>query len=181
MGDLPIVDYVSEKWGGQPHYASAMVLLGEDDLGIWLWGPVGRTIYRGDVALFVTEHDVITVIPRDAWWAPAWWLGHPELELYVNINTPAEISDERIAYTDLDLDVVRRTDGVCEVVDRHEFDLHRVRYGYPDDVVEAAEAAAEQAQRLVMERVPPFDGLAAARWTERARRITPPRLRSTLR
>jgi uncharacterized protein len=131
--------------------------------------------------LFVTEHDVMAVVPRGAWWTLAWWLGHPALELYVNINTPADITDQRIVFTDLDLDVVRRTDGVCEMVDRDEFDLHRARYGYPDDVVAAAEAATDEALQLTVERVPPFDGSAAARWTARAGRHARLRLRSTLR
>lgn len=178
--NLPIVEYASEKWGREPHYRGSMFVLGEDELGLWLWGPSGRTIYRGAEPLFVTEYDVITVVPPGAWWAPAWWLGHPELDLYVNINTPAEIGEDRIVYTDLDLDVIRLVDGSCEIVDQDEFEVHQRRYGYPEEVVAATEQAAAEALQLVSERVPPFDGTAATRWTHRARETAPRRLRSPL-
>ena len=40
---------------------------------------------------------------------------------------------------DLDLDVVRRTDGTVYVDDEDEFAEHRVSFGYPPEVVELAE------------------------------------------
>jgi len=75
------VELASEKWGGSPHYRGLVHHLGDDEYGAWRWGPAGRTIFRGDEALFVTEQDVVTVIAPDAWWAPAWWIGHVEVDL----------------------------------------------------------------------------------------------------
>ena len=69
---------------------------------------------------------------------------------------------------DLDLDVVRFCDGRLEVVDRDEFELHRRRYGYPDDLVVAAEQATSAAYDQAAANAPPFDGVAAAGWVERA-------------
>ena len=44
---------------------------------------------------------------------------------------------------DLDLDVVRRrATGLVELRDEDEFAEHRARFGYPDDVVAEAQAAA---------------------------------------
>ena len=51
------VEWATEKWGGHPHYRSAAHVLGEDEHGTWLWGPAGRTIHRGDQALFVAEQE----------------------------------------------------------------------------------------------------------------------------
>jgi len=167
---VQVVDYVSEKWGGEPHYRSAMEHLGDDEHGVWLWGRARRTIYRGEAKLFEAELEVVTLIPPGLWWAPAWWLGHPEIDLYVNINTPAMWDGDRVAYVDLDLDVVRFTDGRVEEVDRDEFDLHRERYGYPPDIVSAANAAAARALELVRSNAAPFDGVAAQEWTSLARR-----------
>lgn len=163
------MELVSEKWGGHPHYRGVAHHLGEDEHGTWVWGPAGRTIYRGDTALFVTEHDALTVVVPGAWWAAAWWIGHPSLELYVNINTPAIWDGDRIVSVDLDLDVVRTSDGRVEIVDRDEFELHRVEYGYPSDLIAGAEAAAAEVHALVSRNCPPFDGVAAKAWAERAR------------
>jgi hypothetical protein len=39
----------------------------------------------GKANVFAAEHDILTLIPNDAWWACAWWLGHPEVDLSVDI------------------------------------------------------------------------------------------------
>lgn len=163
------MELIAEKWGGRPHYRGPVHELGDDEHGTWLWGPAGRTIHKGTGESFVTEQDALILVPPGAWWQPAWWIGHAELDLYVNINTPAERDGDSIVTVDLDLDVVRWVDGRVEVIDRDEFEAHQTRYGYPPGIVAAAEAATAEAYDLVAGRRPPFDGEAARRWVARAR------------
>lgn len=166
------MELASEKWGGHPHYRGVVHHLGDDEHGMWVWGPAGRTIYRGEVAVFVTELATVTVIPPGAWWTPTWWVGHTEIELYVNINTPAARQGDRIVSVDVDLDVIRRTDGTVEIIDRDEFEVHQVRYGYPPELIAGTERAAAEAYDRVVQNVPPFDGVAAADWLRQSK---PPR------
>ena len=170
------VEWATEKWGGHPHYRSAAHVLGEDEHGTWLWGPAGRTIYRGDQPLFIAEQDTLVLLVADRWWSPAWWLGHPELAVYVNIGTPPVWGPDRVTTVDLDLDVVRFSDGRVEVVDRDEFDTHQQALGYPPDVVAAAEKATAEVFDLVLREVAPFDGTTTQAWIERARRSAFPPL-----
>ena len=163
------MEYATEKWGDRPHYRGEVEVLGEDEFGLWMWGAAGRNIYRGDDVVFVSTLDALTLCPPDAWWHLAWWIGHDEVELYVNINTPARFEPHRVVAVDLDLDVVRLCDGRVEIVDRDEFEEHQVLYGYPADVIEATEAAAQGAFRLAIDNVAPFDGIAARAWIEKAR------------
>ena len=163
------MELATEKWGGVPHYRGEVHLLGDDEHGRWWWGPAGGTIFRGDVPLFDRQQDVLFLAPPDAWWSVAWWIGHAEVELYVNIGTPMVEEPERIVSTDLDLDVIRRVDGAVEVLDRDEWEEHQVRYGYPPDVVEQVEAVTEQVRLLVEGGAPPFDAATPAGWVERAR------------
>ena len=164
------MEFATEKWGGIPHYRGDVSLIAEDRFGGWWWGPKGRTIFRGEEPLFVAEHDVIFLIPTTTWWSATWWLGHAEVELYVNIGTAAVVEDDRVWSTDLDLDVIRRVDGTCEIIDRDEFEEHQVRYGYPQDVIDAAEAAATEVLDLMCRRVAPFDEVTARTWVDEARR-----------
>lgn len=170
-GELRPVEYAVEKWGARPHYRGTVLLLGEDEYGTWLWGPRGRTVLRGERPVFTTEQDAVFLVVPGGWWSLAWWLGHPEVALYVNVQTPATWDGDRLVAVDLDLDVVRFRDGRVETVDRDEFDLHRRRYGYPADLVAATERAAAEAHELTAANGPPFDGVAAARWASHARRI----------
>jgi protein associated with RNAse G/E len=162
------MELASEKWGGRPHYRGEVVHLGDDEHGSWWWGAAGRTIFRGEEALFVTDQDALFLLVDGAWWSPTWWLGHPEVECYVNIGTPYELGD-RLVTTDLDLDVILWCDGRVETVDQDEFALHQVQYGYPAEVVERVARTAAEVHVAVERRDPPFDGVAARAWTARAR------------
>ena len=158
------MEFATEKWGGIPHYRGTVERLGEDEFGAWWWGAKGRTIYRGDEPLFVAEHGVAFLVPPDQWWSATWWWGHPEIDLYVNIGTVAVVEADRVVSTDLDLDVIRRVDGTCEIIDQDEFEAHQVLYGYPPDVIERTEATADEVLDLMQRRVPPFDDVAARAW-----------------
>jgi protein associated with RNAse G/E len=165
------VDYLTEKWGGKAHRRGFVQYLGEDQWGSWLWGEAGRHLQIGGTRSLVTEHDDVILIPRQAWWACQWWLGHPEVELYVDIATPAQWLDDRVSNIDLDLDVVRFLDGRVEILDRDEFEAHRRDYEYPSVVVEAAKRAADEISAQLSQNVPPFDGSAAREWVKSVRDI----------
>jgi protein associated with RNAse G/E len=168
---LRSIEYAIEKWGARPHYRGTVLLLGEDEHGTWLWGPRGRTVRRGETPMFTTEQDAVFLVVPGGWWSLTWWLGHPEVALYVNIQTPAAWDGDRLVATDLDLDVIRFCDGRVETVDRDEFDLHQQRYGYPAALVAAAERATAEAFERTAANDPPFDGVAAAGWERHARRF----------
>jgi protein associated with RNAse G/E len=160
--------WASEKWGGGAHYRGEIRLLGTDDFGAWIWRDAGVAIYRGTELFGHSEFPVVALVPERDWWSLSWWIGHGEVELYVNINTPSVWVDDELRSVDLDLDVIRWLDGRVEVVDRDEFELHQVAYGYPPDLIEATERAAAQAYELTNRAVPPFDGAAARDWAARA-------------
>ena len=67
---------------------------------------------------------------------------------------------------DLDLDVRRRRSGEVELLDEDEFAAHRVRFGYPVEVVAAAEAAAQWLIASVRDRIEPF-GVEYTHWLAR--------------
>ncbi|MFZ0248478.1 MAG: DUF402 domain-containing protein [Acidimicrobiales bacterium] len=165
------MEYLTEKWGGRAHKRGTVDLLGRDHCGSWLWGAAGRRIELAGGAAFVTENDALTLIPNGAWWACAWWIGHPEVDLYVDICTPSRLEAERVTHIDLDLDVVRFRDGRVEIVDRDEFDVHRVAFGYPDEIVDGADRAAAQVLDLILGNASPFDGSAAHEWIHKARAV----------
>lgn len=57
---------------------------------------------------------------------------------------------------DPDLDVVRWRDRRVEIIDVEEFDEHRGRFGYPEELITEAMDAAERAVHMVRKRVEPF-------------------------
>ena len=66
-------------------------------------------------------------------------------EVYCDITTPARWEGDTVHIVDLDLDVSRRRDsGLVELRDEDEFAEHRVSFGYPDELVGQAQAAARR-------------------------------------
>jgi len=61
-----------------------------------------------------------------------------------------------VTVVDLDLDVRRRRWGVIEQLDFQEFAEHRVRFGYPDEVVTQATAASDWLAKALGDGTEPF-------------------------
>jgi protein associated with RNAse G/E len=73
-----------------------------------------------------------------------------------------------VTQIDLDLDVIRTRSGETLVIDHDEFEDHQVRFGYPPEIVNATERAAEQSLAMLRNTDPPFDG-CHAEWMMRTR------------
>jgi hypothetical protein len=72
-----------------------------------------------------------------------------------------------VSAVDLDLDVVRSRVGRTWVDDEDEFAAHRVRFGYPEDVVRDASASCDAVLADVAARRGPYDGVCGPAWITR--------------
>ena len=71
---------------------------------------------------------------------------------------------------DLDLDVIRETDGRIWVDDEDEFAEHQLTLGYPSEVIESAVASATDVLATMTAGAAPFDG-SAGRWIAKLREL----------
>lgn len=149
------------KYPNRLHWRHDMVRLGEDDHGVWVGLRSGGTVQRGDELPKAHPHDLLSVIIEDAWFIPIFSPADPRFRLYVDICTPPVwTAEDRIETIDLDLDVAVGPDGEASVLDEDEFADHRVRYGYPDELVIGAETATEFVLRSIDNGHGPFGGIA---------------------
>ena len=154
------VRLVMSKWGDRPHWELDATYLGSDDHGDWVGAPAG-TVNARPGARFVSEVDAVTLVPRDpalAWCLPTFHAPGIWCTVYVDVTTPAFWDGAVLRAVDLDLDVIRGDRGRTWVDDEDEFADHRVRFGYPEDVVAAALASAERVLADVVAGRAPFDG-----------------------
>ncbi len=187
------VSFRWRKWDGSPHWVHESVYLGSDEWGDWVGQQDGwRSARPGrDV---VADGPNVTLVPPGGAYACTINGTHPRIRIYIDIawdvrwsETEAEPDptipgrDLRVlpdggrpvpAYAiegiDMDLDVVRALDerGLY-IDDRDEWDEHRVRYGYPRDIVVRLEDLALELERRVGAAQPPFDDATAERWLAR--------------
>lgn len=145
------------------HWRHDLIRLGEDGHGVWLGGPVGTTLQRGDEPTQTMDHAFVQLITPDHWWTALFNVDR-RVHTYVDVITVATWPDhDRVEMIDLDLDVVQLSDGTIYVDDEDEFENHRVSLRYPLRLVDSARAAAARVSIDLENRTPPFDG-SAERW-----------------
>lgn len=161
------------KWGGRPHWEFDCMLLGTDGHGDWLGIAAGTEMSRPGASYVAPTHQ-LGLVPAPGPDADRGWLatfhdaGGP-LRVYVDITTPP-VWDERVVRAiDLDLDVLCGPTGRVWIDDEDEFADHRVRFGYPEEVVRHALAACDLVHAQVLGGHPPYDGDSATAWLTRLR------------
>jgi protein associated with RNAse G/E len=79
-------------------------------------------------------------------------------EIYVNINSPVEIGDGQLCFTDYELDVSRELPHRARLVDEDEFEEAASKYGYSPEfqqtIYQVAREALEVADNWVAKGMP---------------------------
>ena len=163
------------KWGDRPHWEFDTVFLGRDAHGDWLGIAAGTTLARPGATYVAPTRQVVLVPPpgpdaERGWLAAFHDIGGP-VHAYVDIATPPVWNAATVRTVDLDLDVLLGVDrpgcrGRAWVDDEDEFADHRIRYGYPDEIAEAALASCARVHALMAGGHAPYDGSATA-WLAR--------------
>jgi len=151
------------KWGGRRHWRYALEPLGEDAYGWWLGGRTGIQLRRGLEDPVVQPHDFVVLVPPHGSWIANWNAPGPEIAVYVDVTTAVRREADVIHAIDLDLDVVRLSDGTVLVLDEDEFADHQIRYGYPPDVVARARTTTDNLVADLTAGVEPFGTVGQAR------------------
>ncbi len=178
---LSSVRVVMSKWGDRPHWEFDALFLGSDEHGDWCGIPAGTKMSRPG-AQYVAPVAQVGLSPSQDSPGGRWWLatfhdvdGHysPSLgstvQTYVDMTTPPVWDGAVLRAVDLDLDVIRGVSGRVWVDDEDEFAQHRVRFGYPEDVVAQAMASCDRVHAAMREQRAPYDGTAHLPWLARVR------------
>lgn len=160
MTDDGLVRVVYRKYDGALHWNLEMRRLGADRHGVWLGLPAGSTMRKGYGPPVPVPEAHVLLFPENAWHTVVFNAAPNRTAIYCDITTPPQWPHPgEVTMVDLDLDVVRnRGEAQPLLIDQDEFAEHRVRYGYPAEVVAAAEASAEALLAAVAARTGPFDG-----------------------
>jgi len=177
------------KWGDRPHWQFDGIHLGADEHGEWLGFPAGTHNQRPGHQ-FDSAVAAVTLVQPDQWHLPTFQAPGIWCDLYIDIATPATWDGHVLRATDLDLDVIRLPDpvppvesapwdvppagpGETFVDDEDEFAEHQVAFGYPADVIEAAQASCDEVLAAVRARTAPYDE-TPRRWLQELTRLSAP-------
>ena len=167
MTGSPAITVQFFKYPNQLHWRHEMCRLGEDEHGIWLGAPAGGVVQRGTEPPMALDRPFVQLITASSFWSLIYNGEQFKYPIYVDIATPATwVNAHRVEMIDIDLDVVRRQDGLVEVLDEDEFLEHRARFDYPDWLVDRARATAAELIFKLEAREEPF-GETPQRWLRR--------------
>ena len=157
------------KYDGALHWNLVMYHLGVDEHGTWLGLPADSSMRKGDGPPVPIPQPYVILFPHEKWYTAGFSAEPAEVEVYCDLTTPPTWPGPgQVTMIDLDLDVLRRRGEIqALLVDEDEFAEHRVRYSYPSEVVDAAQATAHSLLRAVTERTGAFAGAHRA-WLEKA-------------
>ena len=143
---------------------------------MWVGVRAGTPLRRPGVEIASPQH-FVCLVPRSAGFVATFYDeelrvpvtegGWGVIEVYVDITTIPVWEGSTVSAVDLDLDVVRTRVGRTWVDDEDEFAEHRVRYGYPEDVVRGASASCDAVRAEVAARRAPYDGRCGPAWISR--------------
>lgn len=157
-----IVQIYATNYDGSFHWAHPAYLVeAGDSLVVTSTRP--NTEIKREGGIYVSPYET-----RAHYWTDRWFnvirLELPDRGLfgyYCNIATPLDFDGTTVRYTDLQLDVIVRTDGLGGLThwlaDEDEFEVARDRYGYTDELIDRCYAAVEELRRMIDSRTFPFD------------------------
>lgn len=155
---MPPILVASTKYDGSLHYEFEAELLGSHGPLIRCRETAGTPWigYRGEGAI---RYQATALYFTDRWYnvshfhSPA---GPRGMEWYVNIGMPASLKDGVLRWVDLDIDIILDRSGI-RVDDEDEFEEHRRRFGYPEEVVQHVLATRDEVLRLAEAGAFPLD------------------------
>jgi protein associated with RNAse G/E len=149
----------STKYDGSLHYRYPVRLVERSLERLTTYCEPGTTMesYRGSR---IAERHILSLFWRDqscvlhVEWTRQW---QPEY-LYIDITTGTSWVEGTIRYIDLDLDLILRQGSTAvQLLDVDEFETHRVRWGYPEDLVRSCWSAVEEVRSLLETGKEPFN------------------------
>jgi protein associated with RNAse G/E len=157
--ELVRVEY--RKYDGSLHWNLRMRRLGEDEHGVWLGLPANSVMRKGHNRVVDLPEAHVILFPPGAWWTATFNAAPRRTEVYCDVTTPPEWpSPGLVTMVDLDLDVLLKRGADAPIlVDEDEFAEHQVRYGYPAEVIAAAQGAADRLMTAVAAGAGPFGGV----------------------
>jgi uncharacterized protein len=148
----------STKYDGSPHYRYPVQLIQRSEDRLITYFQPGNPIesYRGSwtgtkhfLSFFWRNKPYVLHVRWHTDWRPEF--------LYVDIATATSWADGTVRYVDLDLDlIVRHGTNHVHLDDADEFETHRVKFSYPDDLVKGCWAAVEEVRGLFEAGKEPF-------------------------
>lgn len=155
----PVWQILSQKYDLRAHYTWPAELLYDDGQELRLSSVIGGMLihYTRGFQEPTRRRSELTFW-RDRWYN-VFTNYHEDGSLrnfYCNVAMPLTINGTTLSFVDLDLDVQIWPDGTYRILDKDEFEAHRITFGYPDWVQQRALSGVNEILALLGSYAGPF-------------------------
>jgi len=114
-------------------------------------------VIEGNGRFWFTREPSVTWFFKDHWFNIIGIIRESGIYYYCNIASPYVIDDEALKYIDYDLDLKVFPDYTYKVLDRGEYNRHKEKMDYSDEIKHILELELDKLKTLAMERKGPFE------------------------
>ena len=140
MTNYQPIEIWNVKWPRRNPSVAIGSYLGEDQYGHWVGQTEGAPWWLADHSRSgVFTASFVSLVPHNAYWTACFNKSDPLFD--VDIALPVQWNNDVIEIIDLELDVLRFTDGRVIVRDQEEFAQTRDTFNMPEAMVKQAESA----------------------------------------
>lgn len=93
---------------------------------------------------WIVREPIIWWMPRESFSNTTGLIRPTGTYYYTNLASPPIYEDGAIKFIDYDLDIKAYPDAPIKVVDKNEYEKHKVEYGYPEKLCEIIERTTER-------------------------------------
>ncbi len=151
-----IVDIHSYKHDGSIHRIWKKSIVLEIDDNHLILGNYRVTVIEADGRSWRPKYEAIIHFYKKNWFNVIAQLKDNGISYYCNIATPYHISENTIKYIDYDLDLRVAADLNYRVVDREEYQMHKTKYSYSDEIDKIVHYELDALINLVENKLGPF-------------------------
>ncbi len=124
----------SYKHDGNIHRAWNEAVLLEDNDDYMVFGNEKTKVTESDGRTWKTKEPAIIYFFKDNWYNVIGQYKKDGIYYYCNIASPFVIDEKTIKYIDYDLDLRVFPDGAFKVLDRGEYNYHKSKMNYSNDI-----------------------------------------------
>lgn len=114
-------------------------------------------VIEADGRMWNTKEPAISVFFFKEWFNVIAMMKKDDICYYCNIASPSLIDKMTIKYIDYDLDLKLLTNEEILSLDEREYEYHKVKYGYSDDIDKICLHAFEKVKKMMEDKIFPFD------------------------
>jgi|SRR5690625_3779161 len=161
------IEIKSYKHNGETHriWESNFVLKGTKKVVIGANDKV--KVIESDGEIWHTKEPAILYFHADYWFNVIGMIRAEGIHYYCNISSPFLYDKEALKYIDYDLDIRVYPDMTYHLLDKDEYEAHKVQMSYPKSLDDILYRNIDHVYRWIRQRKGPFEPGFVDQWYER--------------